>query len=149
MATNKIYDSNESGWDYGIGSETDSIDDIAIGDIILDDSGAIDTYAANTVTTIGSLSAQGGLITNGSYYIGNPGNWSTGITADDKSGLSVTGKVTAEDYQFNNGTSLGSRLEAIEARLAILVPDPAKLEKYEALKHAYEQYKLLEKLCNE
>ena len=41
------------------------------------------------------------------------------------------------------------RLEAIEARLNILVPDPAKLEKYEALQKAYEHYKTMERLCVE
>ena len=36
--------------------------------------------------------------------------------------------------------------EKINERLAILVPDPAKLEKYAALKKAYEHYKTLEEL---
>ena len=40
-------------------------------------------------------------------------------------------------------------LDKIQDRLAILVPDPALLEKYEALKQAYDQYKLLEALCVE
>jgi hypothetical protein len=35
----------------------------------------------------------------------------------------------------------------MEQRLAILVPDPAKLEKFEALKKAYEHYKTMESLC--
>ena len=38
------------------------------------------------------------------------------------------------------------RLTAIEQRLAILVPDLAKLEKWEALREAYEHYKSLEAL---
>jgi hypothetical protein len=40
-------------------------------------------------------------------------------------------------------------MDKMEERLAILVPDPAKLEKFEALKKAYEHYKLMEKLCQE
>lgn len=47
------------------------------------------------------------------------------------------------------GQSIKETLQAIQDRLAILVPDPVKLEKYAALKAAYEHYKLLEKLCNE
>lgn len=40
-------------------------------------------------------------------------------------------------------------LSKIQQRLAILDdPDPAKLEKYAALKKAYEQYTLLEKLID-
>ena len=47
------------------------------------------------------------------------------------------------------GGKMRERLEAIEARLNILVPDPAKLEKYEALQKAYEHYKTMERLCVE
>lgn len=48
-----------------------------------------------------------------------------------------------------DGVSLKQVLESITERLHILTPDPQKLEKFEALKRAYEQYKLLEKLCHE
>jgi hypothetical protein len=50
------------------------------------------------------------------------------------------------DIRFGN-VSLRSFLERIEQRLAILVPDPKKLERYEALRQAYEHYKTLEALC--
>ena len=40
-------------------------------------------------------------------------------------------------------------IETIEKRLAILTPDPKKLEKYEALQKAYDHYKLMEKLCHD
>jgi hypothetical protein len=46
-----------------------------------------------------------------------------------------------------NGRSLKEFMEKMEERLAILVPDPAKLEHFEALKRAYEHYKTLEALC--
>ena len=38
-------------------------------------------------------------------------------------------------------------LSFIKINLNILVPDPKKLEKFEALQKAYEHYKHLEKLC--
>jgi hypothetical protein len=38
-------------------------------------------------------------------------------------------------------------METISKRLAILVPDPDKLEHFEALKKAYNHYKTLEALC--
>lgn len=41
------------------------------------------------------------------------------------------------------------RLSTIEKRLAILVPDPLKLQKYETLRKAYEHYKMLEILLEE
>lgn len=47
------------------------------------------------------------------------------------------------------GRSLTKILDAIEHRLSILVPDPNKLERYEALKQAYEHYRTLEALCAE
>lgn len=65
-----------------------------------------------------------------------------------KKSLSVDG-----DAEFNGdikwkGRSLEETMRTIEDRLAILVPDPAKLEHFEALKKAYEHYKTLEALCS-
>jgi hypothetical protein len=45
--------------------------------------------------------------------------------------------------------SIKELLETIMKRLAILQPDPTKLEKYEALRKAYDHYKLMEKLLHE
>jgi hypothetical protein len=45
------------------------------------------------------------------------------------------------------GKSLKDFMAKMEERLAILVPDPKKLEKFEALKKAYEHYKTMESLC--
>lgn len=63
---------------------------------------------------------------------------------------------TGSEYVYNDPASIYNdpaegkmheRLETIEKRLNILVPDPKKLEKFEALKKAYEHYKHLEQLC--
>lgn len=43
--------------------------------------------------------------------------------------------------------SLKKFMDTMEKRLAILQPNPAKLEKFEALQKAYEHYKTLEALC--
>jgi hypothetical protein len=64
---------------------------------------------------------------------------------------------TGSEFSYNTtysvepevGGEMRKRLEAIEARLNILVPDPVKLEKYEALQKAYEHYKTMERLCVE
>ena len=48
-----------------------------------------------------------------------------------------------------DGKSLKEFMNKMEERLAILVPDPKKLEQFAALKKAYEHYKLMEKLCQE
>lgn len=46
-----------------------------------------------------------------------------------------------------DGVSLKEFMTKMEQRLAILVPDPERLAKFEALKKAYEHYKTMESLC--
>jgi hypothetical protein len=97
------------------------------------------TLPSTYSTTIG--------VAGSTYTIANPGNYynttsnvninSNGI--DMRSGSDIT----------IDGKSLKNFMDKMEERLAILVPDPAKLEKFEALKRAYEHYKLMEKLCQE
>lgn len=58
------------------------------------------------------------------------------------------GPVECSDVVIE-GVSLKERLEILERRMSILVPDPTKIEKYEALKRAYEHYKTLEALLYE
>ena len=38
-------------------------------------------------------------------------------------------------------------MSVVSERLNILTPKPEVLEKYEALREAYENYKMLEKIC--
>lgn len=61
--------------------------------------------------------------------------------------LKVKGDADFEGDITIKGKSLSKMLDGFEKRLAILIPDPAKLEQFEALKKAYEQYKMLEALC--
>jgi hypothetical protein len=80
-------------------------------------------------------------------------NWYSGSTISGTSFSDSKFRVT-QDAEFDGdikwkGRSLGKILETIESRLAILTPDPAKLEKYEALRKAYEHYLLMEKLIGE
>lgn len=56
----------------------------------------------------------------------------------------IQGKLSVNGVDF---TELPQKIDAIMERLSILVPDPEKLEKYEALRQAYEHYKTLEALC--
>ena len=72
------------------------------------------------------------------------------------SGMTITLDKTnmqgsfAEDYNWTTEKTdveqISDRLRTVEERLAILVPDPDKLEKWEALKEAYNHYKSLEAL---
>lgn len=64
-------------------------------------------------------------------------------TMNSSSDLIVSGDITLD------GVSLKNILEKIQDRLNILTPDPRKLEKYEALRAAYENYQLIEKLLKD
>ena len=63
------------------------------------------------------------------------GNWGSDISVPEEGDIKIGGR------------SLKTFMDTMEKRMAILQPDPAKLEKFEALKKAYEHYKHLERLC--
>ena len=97
-----------------------------------------------SITINGTTSATGSIFTTAGS---NGSSWSTYSSSPN---LDVKGSATIEGDLTVGGRSITKMLEKIEDRLAILQePDPAKLEKYVALKKAYEQYKLLEKLIGE
>ena len=108
-------------------------------------------YGNVTITSTTSSYTTGSItVPSGGYLIANGGssNWSTNITTTSpQAQLSVTGDAEIEGKLKVGGKDIAKSLEAIEKRLAILVPDPEKLEHFEALKKAYEHYKLLEALC--
>ena len=90
-----------------------------------------------------STGAQGTIWTTNNT---NPWSISSGSTTP---GIQVKGDAEFEGKVMINGRNISEFMETISKRLAILVPDPAKLEKYEALKKAYEHYKTLERLIGE
>ena len=90
-----------------------------------------------------------GTTTGGSFLYSNVTSpaWST---VNPSSGLSVKGDADFEGDIKWKGRSLGKLLEKIEDRLAILQePDAEKLEKFAALKKAYDHYKTLERLIGD
>lgn len=74
-------------------------------------------------------------------------SFATGINSS--SGLKVTGDAEFDGDVKIGGRSIKESLATIEKRLSILVPDPKKLEKYAALKKAYEHYKVMEAMCHD
>lgn len=77
-------------------------------------------------------------------------NYGFQSTAQLHPALQVNGKLEVKGESADieiDGRSLKEFITKLEDRLAILQPIPEKLEKFEALKKAYEQYKLLESLC--
>ena len=85
------------------------------------------------------------VISNGSSGM----NWGNITTTGQQSqpSIHVTGNAEFEGDLKVKGVSIVKTLDEINRRLAILVPDPDKLENFEALKKAYDHYKTLEALC--
>lgn len=136
-------------------------------------SGYADTYDINdTMNSIGTITISGGgasgtsmSTTSSNVYIGGGTGYTlatgangTGYgnltystpfisTTTSSSGLQVKGDADFEGDLKVKGKSLNDWMETMEKRLAILVPDPKKLEKFEALQKAYKHYKMLEALC--
>jgi Flp pilus assembly protein TadG len=146
-------------------------DDLIITDSVLDlgdvgaaqetitvGSGGIDTITLSdyslmsSTITIPSYSISGAV---GTGYTSANSQWATG-----SNGYTFT-NTTPQTVHINNtgidmaagadikidGKSLKEFMSKMEQRMAILIPDPAKLEKFQALKRAYEHYKTMESLC--
>lgn len=114
------------------------------------------TTSTNTYSTICNTTSG----SNGTYYYSNPSPYTisttgTGTsvpwvtTSPTQTGIQVKGDAEFDGDIKWKGRSLGEMLEKIENRLAILTPNPKKLEQYEALQKAYRNYKMLEALCEE
>ena len=79
-------------------------------------------------------------------------SWNTLNNPSNTNKVHITGAGIEMDEDADitiGGRSMKKMLEGIEQRLSILVPDPKKLQQYEALQQAYEHYKTLEALCNQ
>lgn len=126
------------------------------------------TITLNSGTTASTTYSSAGIGGSNSTYIWNGGSayppgsiltttgtgstWTTapaytiGTTTSTPS-IQVKGDAEFEGRVKINGQDLADFMETMSKRLAILVPDPKKLEKFEALQKAYNHYKMLEALC--
>jgi len=144
------YNNMSSGYGADTITISDSVDSIDFSNINL-----------NTVSTITLPSTNytyAGATVGGLNNFNSNSQWTTGA-----SGYSFTNTISPNTVHINNtgiemaagtdikvdGKSLKEFMNKMEERLAILVPDPKKLEQFAALKKAYEHYKLMEKLCQE
>ena len=150
-----------------INYDSDTWSDVTIGALgTLDISSLSDTmlgpYTLNSPhigATVGGLTYPTSAPTYGNITIGNAGTaggsgtYSTSpwqnltMTNNHQSSLNVKGDAEFEGKVKINGQDLGKFMETISKRLAILVPNPEKLEHFAALKKAYDHYKTLEALC--
>jgi hypothetical protein len=100
--------------------------------------GGSGTYQPN----YGNITINNGI--NGYTWNNTPTIYTTNHTG---TGLHVSTDAEFEGDVKVKGVSIVKTLEDINKRLAILVPDPKKLEHFAALKKAYDHYKTLEALC--
>ena len=116
---------------------------------ILGASGSSATYTIGTNVGSSYIYNPGSVLTTngtgnpmwtGGPYIGTIANGST-------PSIKVQGDAEFEGKVVINKRDLGEFMEAMSKRLAILVPDPEKLEHFKALQKAYDHYKTLEALC--
>ena len=133
-------------------------------------SGGVDTitidtsnmYSSNTITlpsssntftysgaTVGGITSINNISNNSQWTTGTNGYQFSNNTPNTVN-INSTGIEMAAGTDIKvDGKSLKEFMNKMEERLAILVPDPKKLEQFAALKKAYEHYKLMEKLCQE
>jgi hypothetical protein len=147
--------------DYGAAQASTMID---IQDTITITSPLYQYSNVNSITLPSSLpsstftygGATVGGITTINNNISNNSQWTTGTSGytfnntitPNTVNISTAGIEMAAGTDIKiDGQSLKEFMKKMEQRLAILVPDPTKLEKFEALKKAYEHYKTMESLC--
>ena len=105
-------------------------------------------YSSNTITLPSSSYTIGSA--NSNYYTTGTGSYGWNTTTSPTVNITGAGIEMAAGTDINiDGKSLKNFMETLEKRLAILIPDPAKLEQFAALKKAYDHYKLMESLCQE
>jgi len=134
--------------------DTIILDDI-LSDTITIDTSSMDSssyiYANSGPYSIGAAGSTYGNITINTAASGYNGTWSSlnnnSVMTANSAGLHVTSDAEFDGDVKIKGVSIAKTLDDIQKRLAILVPDPAKLEHFAALKKAYEHYKTLEALC--
>jgi hypothetical protein len=110
------------------------------------------TYVSSPITTtmpgIGHTMPGGA----GTYFASGPGgpSW-TGTTTSNQANLKITGKnptLSTEKSEINID-ELADLISILKERLLILIPNFEKQEKYQALKKAYDHYKMIEALIQE
>ena len=99
--------------------------------------------------TVGGITADSSYSFAPTYTSVDTSTYPSGITFNDYNDFDSDINVAeGADIKIGN-KSLKEFMSKMEDRLAILQPDPDKLEKFEALKKAYEHYKTVEALCLE
>jgi hypothetical protein len=137
---------------------------VDLGDVGAAETITLDSYGADTITITGlDYSSMSSTITlpSSSYNLGTSYTSASTQWATGTGGYTFTNSFPPPTVNINEDgidikdggdikigkVSLKEFMQKIEQRFAILIPDPVKLEKFEALKKAYEHYKTMESLC--
>jgi hypothetical protein len=129
----------------------------ALSKMSVDTSYIINNTTANNIYSYNGINGAYGNVTigntsNNNYVWTTPNTSQIFTTVGSNGSSSSSGKLELEGENADvviNGKSLSKFMAKMEDRLAILMPDVEKLEKFAALKKAYDHYKLMEKLCHE
>ena len=129
---------------------TDTSDTITLGSGVSTITLPSTAYSYNYGATVGGITTINNISNNSQWTTGTSGytiNSNYGVNPSTVN-ISTNGIDMAAGTDIKiDGKSLKDFMKKMEQRLAILVPDPTKLEKFEALKKAYEHYKTMESLC--
>jgi hypothetical protein len=103
------------------------------------------TGATGAIGSYGTMGTSVG--SNGTFWSTTANTINYTVNSVPAAAMNVKGDLEVEGALTVNGRNLSKLMEKIEDRLAILSdPKPDKLEKFAALKKAYDHYKLMEKL---
>jgi len=139
-----------------INYDSDTLDNITIGSLGTADISSLSSSMLGSFTfTNNHIGATAGgltyptapLPTYGNITTTGLSNWASITSSNKHPSIHITGDAEFEGKVKINGQDLAQFMETISKRLAILVPDPEKLEHFAALKKAYDHYKTLEALC--
>ncbi len=143
--TDSISMSDDIILDLGTGGPALQLDDVQT--ITLDELNMTSTITLPTSSY--TIAGGGGTSGIGNIYnVGTSYNWTNTVSTTPTVNITSDGVNIAPGADLKIGNvSLKEFISKMEQRLSILVPDPEKLEKFEALKKAYEHYKTMESLC--
>jgi hypothetical protein len=147
MSSDNTFKVNEYNWSstdltIDVGFTAQEIDDLMKTSMATSTIGA--QGSSYTISTGAGFNGTWGNMSNYTYSTAN--TVSAIATADDKK-LHVSGDTEITGDLTVGGVSFKETIESINKRLAILQPNPEKLEQFEALRKAYEHYKTMEALC--
>lgn len=106
-----------------------------------------------TILKDNSTTISGQIVSNNAVYSNpahsNPVHSNPWVPQNGNIAISASNGQISSNLKIPEIEVINDRLARIEKQLAILTPDLVKLEKFAALKQAYDNYVLIENLCKD